>query len=42
MVSHRVSEGSLRFGLPKGNPAKNIDEAGFSDHFPVAVEIAIG
>lgn len=38
MVSHRVGEGPRRFGLPKGNPA-NVDQTGFSDHFPVAVMI---
>lgn len=39
MVSHRVSEGPIRFGLPKGNAAVNVNTAGFSDHFPVSVVI---
>jgi predicted extracellular nuclease len=36
MVSHRVGEGPIRFGLPKGNPG-NVNQDGFSDHFPVSV-----
>jgi endonuclease/exonuclease/phosphatase family metal-dependent hydrolase len=39
MVSHRVSEGPLRFGLPKGNADKYVNEDGFSDHFPVSVTV---
>lgn len=39
MVDHRVSEGSIRFGLPKGNVAENVNADGFSDHFPVSVLI---
>ncbi|TRD16608.1 endonuclease [Palleronia caenipelagi] len=39
MVSHRVSEGPLRFGLPKGDPARHVNRNGFSDHFPVSVII---
>jgi hypothetical protein len=39
MVDHQVSEGPIRFGLPKGNAQKNVNEGGYSDHFPVAVEI---
>jgi predicted extracellular nuclease len=39
MVDHRVGEGPIRFGLPKGDAAKNITETGFSDHFPVSVKI---
>lgn len=39
MVSTSVSEGPLRFGLPKGDPAKNVDQDGFSDHFPVSVQL---
>jgi hypothetical protein len=39
MVDHRVGEGPIRFGLPKGNPAQNINLAGYSDHFPVSVAI---
>ena len=39
MVDHRVSEGPIRFGLPKGNVAENVNENGFSDHFPVSVLI---
>ncbi len=37
MVDHRVMKGAIRFGLPKGNTAENINLAGFSDHFPVSV-----
>lgn len=39
MVDHRVSYGPIRFGLPKGNAEKNINQNGFSDHFPVAVTV---
>jgi endonuclease/exonuclease/phosphatase family metal-dependent hydrolase len=39
MVSHRVGEGPIRFGLPKGNVAANVNPDGFSDHFPVSVVI---
>lgn len=37
MVDHKVSYGPIRFGLPKGDAARNIDTDGFSDHFPVSV-----
>jgi endonuclease/exonuclease/phosphatase family metal-dependent hydrolase len=37
MVDHRVSYGPIRFGLPEGNAAKNVNTSGFSDHFPVSV-----
>lgn len=37
MVDHRVGEGPVRFGLPKGDVARNVNPAGFSDHFPVTV-----
>jgi endonuclease/exonuclease/phosphatase family metal-dependent hydrolase len=37
MVDHRVAHGPIRFGLPKGNAAKNVNTSGFSDHFPVSV-----
>ncbi|MEO1190804.1 MAG: endonuclease/exonuclease/phosphatase family protein [Pseudomonadota bacterium] len=37
MVSHRVSEGPRRFGLPRGDAAENVDPEGYSDHFPVSV-----
>ena len=37
MVDHRVSEGPIRFGLPKGDAARNVNTSGFSDHFPVSV-----
>ena len=40
MVSHRNAEGPRRFGMAKGNVARNVDETGFSDHFPVSVLIA--
>lgn len=39
MVDHRVSEGPIRFGLPKGDAAANVNQAGFSDHFPVSAAI---
>lgn len=39
MTSHRVGEGPIRFGLPKGDAANNVNTDGFSDHFPVSVEI---
>ena len=35
IVDHRVGHGPVRFGLPKGDPATNVDPDGFSDHFPV-------
>jgi endonuclease/exonuclease/phosphatase family metal-dependent hydrolase len=37
MVDRRVSEGAIRFGLPKGDPARNVNRDGYSDHFPVSV-----
>jgi Endonuclease/Exonuclease/phosphatase family len=37
MVDHRVNEGPIRFGLPKGDAARNVNLNGFSDHFPVSV-----
>lgn len=37
MVDHRVAEGPIRFGLPKGDAAKNVNTDGFSDHFPVSM-----
>ncbi len=37
MVDHRVGNGPIRFGLPKGNADRYITEDGFSDHFPVSV-----
>jgi endonuclease/exonuclease/phosphatase family metal-dependent hydrolase len=37
MVSTKVGEGPIRFGLPDGNAAKNVNPDGFSDHFPVSV-----
>jgi hypothetical protein len=39
MVDHRVGEGPVRFGLPKGDAARNVNPDGFSDHFPVSVVI---
>jgi endonuclease/exonuclease/phosphatase family metal-dependent hydrolase len=39
MVDHRVGEGPIRFGLPKGNAAENVNTFGFSDHFPISVVI---
>jgi predicted extracellular nuclease len=37
MVDHRVRYGPIRFGLSKGDAAKNVNTSGFSDHFPVSV-----
>jgi endonuclease/exonuclease/phosphatase family metal-dependent hydrolase len=37
MVAPSVAQGPIRFGLPKGNAAQNVNTAGFSDHFPVSV-----
>lgn len=37
MVDHKTGEGPVRFGLPKGDAAGNVNQAGFSDHFPVTV-----
>jgi len=37
MVSHKKGEGPIRFGLPKGNAATNVNRDGYSDHFPVGV-----
>jgi endonuclease/exonuclease/phosphatase family metal-dependent hydrolase len=39
MVSHRVGEGPIRFGLPAGDVAENVNLDGYSDHFPVSVRI---
>ncbi|MDX2233462.1 MAG: hypothetical protein NW200_03085 [Hyphomonadaceae bacterium] len=39
MVSTSKNEGPIRFGLPKGNPAKNINQDGFADHFPISVTV---
>lgn len=39
MTDHRVGEGPIRFGLPRGNAAENVDPEGFSDHFPVALTL---
>jgi hypothetical protein len=39
MVDHHVGEGPIRFGLPKGDAAKNVNQNGYSDHFPVTVNV---
>ena len=39
MVSTKSSEGPIRFGLPKGNADKNVNPDGYSDHFPVVLEV---
>ena len=39
MVDHRVGEGPINFGLPKGNAQTNVNLSGYSDHFPVIVTI---
>ncbi len=40
MVDHRVNFGPIRFGLPRGDAAANVNTEGFSDHFPVSVTVA--
>jgi hypothetical protein len=42
MVDHKVAFGPIRFGLPKGNAAKNVNPDGFSDHFPVSIILQEG
>lgn len=42
MVSDSVSKGAFRFGLPKNDAAKNVDESGYSDHFPVSCKLVEG
>lgn len=42
MVSHKMGDGAIRFGLPKGNASRNVNQDGFSDHFPVSVRISEG
>ena len=37
MVSHLKGEGPIRFGLPEGDASSNVNEDGFSDHFPVGI-----
>lgn len=37
MVASSKNEGPIRFGLPRGNPERNVNPNGFSDHFPVSV-----
>ncbi len=39
MVDHRVGRGPVRFGLPRGDAARNVDPDGFSDHFPVSLRV---
>lgn len=39
MVSPSVRFGPIRFGLPKGDVDKNVDQDGFSDHFPVSITV---
>ncbi|MEL7463145.1 MAG: endonuclease/exonuclease/phosphatase family protein [Pseudomonadota bacterium] len=42
MISHRVSEGPIRFGLPRGEVEENVNPDGYSDHFPVSIVISEG
>jgi len=42
MISHLKGSGPIRFGLPKGDPDENINEQGYSDHFPVSVKVTEG
>lgn len=37
MTSNSKNEGPIRFGLSKGNAARNVNQDGYSDHFPVSV-----
>jgi hypothetical protein len=39
MVHDSKNEGPIRFDLPKGDAAMNVNQNGFSDHFPVSVLI---
>jgi predicted extracellular nuclease len=39
MTSNSKNEGPIRFGLSKGDAAKNVNTDGFSDHFPVSVVV---
>jgi len=41
-VSHKVGEGPIRFGLPAGDAARNVNPDGYSDHFPVSVLVEAG
>lgn len=40
MVSHKKGEGPRRFGQPKKGDLTKVDLTGFSDHFPVVVEVS--
>jgi endonuclease/exonuclease/phosphatase family metal-dependent hydrolase len=42
MVSTRVGEGPVPFGLPKGDAARFANPDGYSDHFPVSVVLTEG
>jgi predicted extracellular nuclease len=37
MVSKSKNDGPIRFGLSKGDAAKNVNTDGYSDHFPISV-----
>ncbi len=39
MVSTSVSQGPIRFGLPRGDVDANVNLDGYSDHFPVAITL---
>ncbi|WP_299868189.1 endonuclease/exonuclease/phosphatase family protein [uncultured Hoeflea sp.] len=39
MTSNSKNEGPVRFGMSKGNAARNVNTDGFSDHFPVSVVV---
>jgi hypothetical protein len=39
MVANSKNAGSIPFGLPRGNPARNLNLNGYADHFPVSVMI---
>ena len=42
MVDRSKNRGAIRFGLPDGDAAPNVNPDGFSDHFPVAVLVSEG
>jgi hypothetical protein len=37
IIDHRIAQGPIPFGLPKGNAKRNTNINGFSDHFPISV-----
>ncbi|MEM8493589.1 MAG: endonuclease/exonuclease/phosphatase family protein [Pseudomonadota bacterium] len=39
MVSHESGQGPIRYGLPRRGDVASIDTEGYSDHFPVLIEV---